>query len=175
MPKIKRIGDYDTNNKNIQPGYRNGISHRKICHTYKETWGKRNNGTYRTTKRGKYQKSWRKWKLEVLRNIGSWHQKKKKEIKGVLHMYTCVYICKPHSVYICKPHNVNTYTIEGGLFCFGCERFINFWLRFFDTRRETQFLKVFRNHTMLTTPLTVGTSGGVLDLNSSSLVGIRKT
>ena len=25
------------------------------------------------------------------------------------------------------------------------------WLRFFDMRRETQFLKVFRNHTMLTT------------------------
>ena len=31
-------------------------------------------------------------------------------------------------------------------------RFINFWLRLFDTRRETQFLKVFANHTMLTPP-----------------------
>ena len=30
--------------------------------------------------------------------------------------------------------------------------FINFWLKFFDTRKETQFLKVFRDHTMLTTP-----------------------
>ena len=35
---------------------------------------------------------------------------------------------------------------------FRYEPFINFWLRFFDTRRETQFLKVFRSHTMLTTP-----------------------
>ena len=35
---------------------------------------------------------------------------------------------------------------------FRYEPFINFWLRFFDTRRETQFLKVFHNHTMLTTP-----------------------
>ena len=30
--------------------------------------------------------------------------------------------------------------------------FINFWLQFFDTRREIQFLKVFCNHTMLTIP-----------------------
>ena len=30
------------------------------------------------------------------------------------------------------------------------DAFINFWLLFFDIRRETQFLKVFRNHTMLT-------------------------
>ena len=35
-------------------------------------------------------------------------------------------------------------------YCFRYERFINFWLRFFDTRRETKFLKVFANHTMLT-------------------------
>ena len=32
----------------------------------------------------------------------------------------------------------------------GTNGFINFWLRFFDTRRETQFWKVFANHTMLT-------------------------
>ena len=53
--------------------------------------------------------------------------------------------------------------------------FINFWLRFFDTRRETQFLKVFCNHTMLTSPPTFGTSCGVYDLNSSLPVEIRKT
>ena len=41
-----------------------------------------------------------------------------------------------------------------GLLLFRYERFINFWLRFFDTSRETLFLKVFRNLTMLTTPLT---------------------
>ena len=32
------------------------------------------------------------------------------------------------------------------------------WLQFIDTRRETQFLKVFCNHTMLTPPPTFGTS-----------------
>ena len=44
----------------------------------------------------------------------------------------------------------NTNTRATPLFRY--EPFINFWLRFFDTRRETQFLKVFRNHNMLTTP-----------------------
>ena len=44
-----------------------------------------------------------------------------------------------------------------------------------STRGDRQFLKVFRNHTMLTTLPTFGTSYGILDLNSSSLVGIRKT
>ena len=38
---------------------------------------------------------------------------------------------------------------QGELCRSGTNGFINFWLRFFDTRRETQFLKVFRNHTML--------------------------
>ena len=45
--------------------------------------------------------------------------------------------------------------------CSGKNGFINFWLRFFDTRRETQFLKVFCNHTMLTTPPTFSTSQSV--------------
>ena len=44
-----------------------------------------------------------------------------------------------------------------------------------STRGERLFLKVFRNHTMLTIPLTFGTSRGDLDLNSSLLVGTRKT
>ena len=44
-----------------------------------------------------------------------------------------------------------------------------------STQGERQFLKVFRNHTMQTTPPTFGTSRGVLDLNSFSLVGTRKT
>ena len=55
--------------------------------------------------------------------------------------------------------------------CSGMNTFISFWLWFFHTRWETQFLKVFRNHTMLTKPPTFGTSRCVLDLNSSSLVG----
>ena len=37
-----------------------------------------------------------------------------------------------------------------------------------STRGERQFLKVFRNYTMLTTPSTFSASRGVLDLNSSS-------
>ena len=32
----------------------------------------------------------------------------------------------------------------------GTNGFINFWLRFFDMRRETQFWKVYADHTMLT-------------------------
>ena len=40
-----------------------------------------------------------------------------------------------------------------------------------STRGEKQFLKVFHIHTMLTSTPTFGTSPGVLDLNSSLLVG----
>ena len=37
----EKNGDFDRNNKNIQPGYRNGIWHIKICHVYngKYWWG----------------------------------------------------------------------------------------------------------------------------------------
>ena len=41
-------------------------------------------------------------------------------------------------------------------------------------RGERQFLEVFHNYTMLTTPPTFGRSRGVIDLNSSSLDGTRK-
>ena len=45
-----------------------------------------------------------------------------------------------------------------------------------STRGERDIiLKSLSYHTMLTTPPTFGTSHGVLDLNSSSLVGTRKT
>ena len=37
----KKNGDSDTNNKNIQPGYRNGICHEKMCLTDYEKWGKK--------------------------------------------------------------------------------------------------------------------------------------
>ena len=48
-------------------------------------------------------------------------------------------------------HMRNTYTNTGGLCCFRYEWFINFWLRSMATRGpETQFLKVFANHTTLT-------------------------
>ena len=36
--KKQETGDPDTNNKNIQPRYRNGIWHRKMYHTDKEKW-----------------------------------------------------------------------------------------------------------------------------------------
>ena len=32
-------------------------------------------------------------------------------------------------------------------------RFINFWLQSFDTKRETQIIKAYANHTMMTPPL----------------------
>ena len=64
---------------------------------------------------------------------------------------------------------------RGWLCCSGTKGFINFWLRFFDTRRETRFLKDFRNHTMRITLPMFGTSRGVLDLNLSLLVEFRKT
>ena len=62
-------------------------------------------------------------------------------------------------IYKCKIQMQYKY---GRLCHFRYERFISFWLRFFDMMRETQFLKVFRNHTMLTPPLKFGTSRGVL-------------
>ena len=40
----------------------------------------------------------------------------------------------------------NTYANTGGLCCYRYERFINFWLRFFDTRRETKFLLGWPNY-----------------------------
>ena len=48
--KWKRIGDFDTNNKNIQPGYKNGVWYRKMCHAYKEKWENTNNRRNRTVK-----------------------------------------------------------------------------------------------------------------------------
>ena len=56
---------------------------------------------------------------------------------------------------------------------FRYEPFISFWFRFFDTRRETQYLKVFRNHTMLTTPPTFGTSRG--PISNSQLHSLTPT
>ena len=42
--KKKGIGNSDTNNKNIQPRYRNKIWHQKMCHAHNEKWKKRNDG-----------------------------------------------------------------------------------------------------------------------------------
>ena len=47
--KINR--NFDTNNKNIHPGYRNGIWHWKTHHATKENW-KRDNGRNRIAEFG---------------------------------------------------------------------------------------------------------------------------
>ena len=59
--KWKKIRDSDANNKNIQPDYRNGILHRKMCHANNnEKWEKTNNGRNRTAKSRKNQNALRK-------------------------------------------------------------------------------------------------------------------
>ena len=52
--KEKKNWKPDTNNKNIQPGYKNEILHGKICYADNENWEKRNNGRRRTTQSGKH-------------------------------------------------------------------------------------------------------------------------
>ena len=61
----KRIGDSDTINKNIRPGYRNGIWHRKMCHAHNENWKKRNNGRNKTDKSRNNQSVWKKMKMKT--------------------------------------------------------------------------------------------------------------
>ena len=59
------------------------------------------------------------------------------------------------------------------LCCSSTNRLLISDFKFFDTRRETQFLKVFRNHTMLITPTTFGTSRGLI--SNSQLHGRTPT
>ena len=75
LQKWKKNGDSDTNDKNIQPGYGNGICHRKLCHAHNRKWKKKNNGRNRTAKSGKNLNALSETNLQVLRNIGSgYHQ-----------------------------------------------------------------------------------------------------
>ena len=60
-----------------------------------------------------------------------------------------VYIYANHTIEIHKRIQADTNTQATPLFRY--ESFINIWLRFFDTRRETQFFKSLSYHTMLTT------------------------
>ena len=62
----KRTGDSDTNNKNIQLGYRGGICHRKMCYGHNKKWEKTNNKRNKTAKSRKNQNAWRKGKLQLL-------------------------------------------------------------------------------------------------------------
>ena len=71
LQKWIRIGDPDTNNKNIQPEFRNGIWHRKVFHADNEKWEKRRNGRNWTAIAGKDQNAQGKRKWQVLGNIGS--------------------------------------------------------------------------------------------------------
>ena len=59
--------------KILQPGYKNGIWHRKMHRTHKEKREKINNRRNKTTKSGKNKNSWRKIELLELGNIGSGH------------------------------------------------------------------------------------------------------
>ena len=61
----------DKNNKNRQPGYRNGIWHRKMCHVKNKKGKKTNNRKNRGAKLGKKQNAWREGKFQVLGSIRS--------------------------------------------------------------------------------------------------------
>ena len=71
LRKGKRKRKPDTNNKNIQAGYGNGIWHWKTGHALNEQWEKRNNRRNGTRQSGKHQNSLGKRKLQVISNIGS--------------------------------------------------------------------------------------------------------
>ena len=70
---------------------------------------------------------------------------------------------------------LHKYKHAGGLCCSGTNDFISFWLRLFDTRRETQFLKVSRNHTRLTILSDPTKARCILWCLRSLSQGIRKT
>ena len=78
---MKRNRKPYTNRKNIQPGYRDGIWHRKMRHVHNEKLEKRNNRRNRTTKSGKNLNAGRKGKLQVLGNIGSGHHQSRDKRK----------------------------------------------------------------------------------------------
>ena len=70
MIKQKRPGNPNTNNNNIQPGYRNVIWHWKM---YPADWEKRISWRNRITKSEKPQNACRERKLQVPGNIGCRH------------------------------------------------------------------------------------------------------
>ena len=72
--KMKKIGDSNVDNKNIHPGYRNGIWHRKMSYANNERGKRRTNGRNRNSKSGKNQNAWRKGKLQLIGIIRSRHQ-----------------------------------------------------------------------------------------------------
>ena len=77
----KRFEDSDANNKNIQPGYRDGIWHRKMCQALYVKRKKINNRRKRTAKSRKYHIVWREGKLQILGNIRSRYYQSSKDEK----------------------------------------------------------------------------------------------
>ena len=75
---------------------------------------------------------------------------------------------------ICNTQTSKIQAVTDRLCCSVTNAFISFWLRFFDARRERHnSQKSFVSYYANTTP-TFGTSRGILDLNSSSLVRTRR-
>ena len=73
---MKRIGNPDTDCENIKSGYRDGVQHRKMCHTNNEKRETIHDGRNRTRKLRKNWNSRRKGNFKILGNIGSRHHKK---------------------------------------------------------------------------------------------------
>ena len=84
--KWKRIGESNTNNKNIQLDNRNGIWHGKISYTHNQKWKKTNNGRNKTAKLRKKQNTWRKGKLQVIGNIGNEHHQTNGDERKILRV-----------------------------------------------------------------------------------------
>ena len=68
----KRTRDTDTDNENVQPGYRNGICHWKMNHTDNEKLENRNNGKNRTVEsenlgRRKITSTWKKTEADTIK------------------------------------------------------------------------------------------------------------
>ena len=70
-------------------------------------------------------------------------------------------------IYKCKTHNTNPQANP----LFSYERFINYFTSVLQQEEGDTILKSLTYHTMLISPPTFSTFRGVLDLNSSSLVG----
>ena len=70
--KWKRTGDFDTNNKNIQSGYRIGIWQLKMCHGHNEKREKRNSGRKKSDNQEKI-RTLREKEITNTWNTGSGH------------------------------------------------------------------------------------------------------
>ena len=74
MEKGKRIGNPNTNSENIQSRYRNEIWHRNASN---EKCPTTHDEMSQTIKTSSYLNIWRKGHLQILGNIGIWHNQTK--------------------------------------------------------------------------------------------------